>query len=208
MLTVAMFSAAFDMRYDHQPPSRLSPIEPTRADRLATIAPFASSGAIACAMSTGPSALVAKTLCIAVASIEPSDRSGIYSDGSVSAAADDWPPCSLPATLSSRSTLAPPRSALSCSVRARVDACSVTSHATGRIRPGYSDISLSSPSDVPERLAATMVLCGARRSNWLANPRPRPRDAPETTTSFIADNLVGRTLAEETTIARSVRPKP
>lgn len=38
MLTVAMLRAALDMRYDHQPPSRLSLIEPTRAERLTMMA--------------------------------------------------------------------------------------------------------------------------------------------------------------------------
>merc|ERR1719424_434810 len=44
MFLVAMFSALFDMRYDHHPPILLSPIEPTRADRLAMTAPLDRRG--------------------------------------------------------------------------------------------------------------------------------------------------------------------
>ena len=39
-----MFSALFDMRYDHHPPILLSLIDPTRADRLAMTAPLDRRG--------------------------------------------------------------------------------------------------------------------------------------------------------------------
>eukprot|EP00325_Prymnesiales_sp_UTEX-LB-985_P006472 CAMPEP_0174697224 /NCGR_PEP_ID=MMETSP1094-20130205/3147_1 /TAXON_ID=156173 /ORGANISM="Chrysochromulina brevifilum, Strain UTEX LB 985" /LENGTH=77 /DNA_ID=CAMNT_0015894157 /DNA_START=316 /DNA_END=546 /DNA_ORIENTATION=+ len=77
MLTVAMLSAALDMRYDHHPPMRLSPMEPTRAERLAITAPFDSMGASACATTTGPIALRLITRVAASASNLERLRSGM-----------------------------------------------------------------------------------------------------------------------------------
>lgn len=44
MFLVAMLRAAFDMRYEYQPPMWLSEMEPTRADRHATSDETRSAG--------------------------------------------------------------------------------------------------------------------------------------------------------------------
>mmetsp|Transcript_49762 Transcript_49762/g.111882 ORF Transcript_49762/g.111882 Transcript_49762/m.111882 type:complete len:202 (+) Transcript_49762:256-861(+) len=94
ILRVAMLSAAFDMRYDHHPPSPLSPIEPTRAERFPMRAPLFSCFCSACVVRTGPIAFVASTRAILSGSIDARLRSGMI-PVSVS--------CRTPATLSSRS---------------------------------------------------------------------------------------------------------
>jgi hypothetical protein len=73
-----MFSAAFDERYDTQPPSRLSPILPTRADNAAKtdFVPRRMCGRKAFATSAGPTALILITSNIARESMSRADFSG------------------------------------------------------------------------------------------------------------------------------------
>ena len=59
----SMFNAAFDARYEYQPPSRLSPMLPTRADNAAktVLEPLRSLGRKCFATIAGPTALMART---------------------------------------------------------------------------------------------------------------------------------------------------
>eukprot|EP00587_Corethron_hystrix_P011993 CAMPEP_0113322526 /NCGR_PEP_ID=MMETSP0010_2-20120614/15668_1 /TAXON_ID=216773 ORGANISM="Corethron hystrix, Strain 308" /NCGR_SAMPLE_ID=MMETSP0010_2 /ASSEMBLY_ACC=CAM_ASM_000155 /LENGTH=121 /DNA_ID=CAMNT_0000181063 /DNA_START=176 /DNA_END=538 /DNA_ORIENTATION=- /assembly_acc=CAM_ASM_000155 len=104
MVLVAMFNAAFDMRYEYHPPNPLSEIEPTRALTFTTTADGTFAflrgstrvmiGARAAANMSGPIALIDIDVSAHVLSTALSDLSGPGSST----------PPSMPATFKRTST--------------------------------------------------------------------------------------------------------
>mmetsp|Transcript_19286 Transcript_19286/g.65167 ORF Transcript_19286/g.65167 Transcript_19286/m.65167 type:complete len:261 (+) Transcript_19286:235-1017(+) len=160
---VNMFSAAFDILYEYQPPRLLSEMEPTRAERCATTAPGRSdparkapcSAAVAC---TAAPQLTAKFVASHVGSTSPSLRSGMLPSA-----------CSTPTQLTSvsaRGTRAASAAIEDASVTSSWNTCSRACGARAAV--------------AGDRQHATTVPAVRSRS-CLANSAPIPRDAPRTT---------------------------
>ena len=158
--------------YDHQPPSPLSPIEPTLADRFATTAPSASIRCKACVTITGPIALIWCTRAITSASTAASDFSGAPSS------------CRTPATFISSDTREPPVQLETDDARLFTEVGSVTSQMTVCSRSPLAAARAASPLLAAGSRAAPTTMPPASRVRCRISrhsARPIPREAPVTT---------------------------